>query len=177
MPPEFLAEISSFTLRVCTPIYWHDRTKPFPKEVRGASCFFLRFEERVVGVTANHVVEAFRTARAEIPSLVCQVRLTPFDVEKALIDFDAEIDVATFGVSEDELRTINAVAVDCRGAWPPPTPAPNDQISLAGFPRLCVSFIRQSDPPSSTRMALLRPLKTLPTARSIPLTILSGTER
>ena len=37
LPPEFAREISTFTLRVCTPIYWHDRRQPFPKDVQGAA--------------------------------------------------------------------------------------------------------------------------------------------
>ena len=41
LPPEFAKEISTFTLSVCTPIWWHDPRQPFPKDVQGASCFFL----------------------------------------------------------------------------------------------------------------------------------------
>ncbi len=136
LPPEFAREISAFTLRVCTPIYWHDRRQPFPKDVQGASCFFLRFEERVVGITADHVVDAYYAARAQTPALVCQVRLAPFDLDAALIDRDRGLDLATFAVSENEVRTIDAVPIDCRGNWPPPTPDRMRAASLAGFPEI-----------------------------------------
>jgi hypothetical protein len=100
LPPEFFDWISNSTLRVCTPIFWHDRRHPFPKDVQGASCFFLRFDERPVGITADHVVEAYHTARAQTPTIVCQVRLAEFDLDAALIDRDPRLDLATFAVSE-----------------------------------------------------------------------------
>lgn|SRR5579872_4271494 len=37
-PADFFNEVNNFALRVCTPIYWHDRRLPFPKEVHGGSC-------------------------------------------------------------------------------------------------------------------------------------------
>ena len=100
LPPEFFDWISNFTLRVCTPIYWHDRRRPFPKDVQGASCFFLRFDERTVGITADHVVDAYHTARAQSPTIVCQVRLAEFDLDAALIDRDQRLDLATFAMSD-----------------------------------------------------------------------------
>ena len=136
LPPEFAREISTFTLRVCTPIYWHDRGQPFPKDMQGASCFFLRFEERVVGITADHVVDAYYAACAQTPALVCQVRLAPFDLDAALIDRDRGLDLATFAVSEADIRAIDAVPIDCRGNWPPPTPDRMRAASLAGFPEI-----------------------------------------
>lgn len=135
-PTEFFGEISNFTLRVCTPIYWHDRQQPFPKDVQGASCFFLRFDQRVVGITADHVVDAYHAARAQTPTLVSQVRLAPFDLDTALIDRDRSLDLATFAVSEAEVSTIDAVAIDCRGNWPPPKPDRMRAASLAGFPEI-----------------------------------------
>ena len=113
LPPEFVTEISAFTLRVCTPIWWHDRRQPFPKDVQGASCFFLRFEGRVVGITADHVVDAYHAARAQTPTLACQVRLAPFDLDAALVDRDGGLDLATFAVSENEVSIIDAVPIDC----------------------------------------------------------------
>ncbi|MCW6512994.1 hypothetical protein [Lichenifustis flavocetrariae] len=134
--PELLNEISLFTLRVCTPIYWHDRELAFPKEVQGASCFFLRFKGGVVGITADHVIEAWSAARARTPSIVCQVRFASFDLDSALIDRDKTLDIATFSVSEGELRAIDAVTIDCSGSWPPPVPERMRAASLAGFPKI-----------------------------------------
>lgn len=48
-PADFFNEVNNFALRVCTPIYWHARRLPFPKEVHGGSCFVLRFGEHLFG--------------------------------------------------------------------------------------------------------------------------------
>jgi hypothetical protein len=67
-------------LRYARPICWHDNALPFPKEVTGASCFFLRFKAQIVGVTAAHVVREFQRTKAKTPTLVCQLHLMPFDL-------------------------------------------------------------------------------------------------
>ncbi len=133
-PREVLDELFAFTLRVCTPLYWHDRRVPFPKKFVGGSCFVLRFGERLVGVTAAHVVQAYQVYRQEVPTSVCQLRLMPFALHAAIIDCDPDLDIATFGLSETELIKIDGVPVDCRGQWPPPQPMEMRAVSLAGFP-------------------------------------------
>ena len=58
-----LAEaLADFTLKVATPINWHDRKEGWPKRVYGGTCFFLRFTNGIIGVTANHVLEALQMA-------------------------------------------------------------------------------------------------------------------
>ena len=136
LPADFLNEVSNFTLRVCTPIYWHDRRLPFPKEVQGASCFILRFGERLFGVTAAHVLQTYRDARARNTATVCQLRFMEFAFEDAIIDSDPALDIATFSVSDIQLKEINGTAIDCTGQWPPPTPARMRAVSLAGFPEV-----------------------------------------
>jgi hypothetical protein len=44
----------------------------------------------------------------------------PFALNDAVIDSDDELDIATFGVSEDELTQIQGTALDSRAQWPPP---------------------------------------------------------
>jgi hypothetical protein len=136
LPSDFLTEVSNFTLRVCTPIYWHDRRLPFPKEMRGGSCFTLRFGERLFGVTAAHVLQAYRDAREQNAATVCQLRLMEFAFHDVVIDSDVALDIATFSVSEDQLKEINGTAIDCTGQWPPPVPARMRAVSLAGFPEV-----------------------------------------
>lgn len=133
---EFFDEISQFTLKVCTPLCWHDRKALFPKPVDGASCFILRFPTRLVGITAAHVVAAYDTARQTIPNFVCQLRMMEFPLHSAIIDRDDKLDIATFDLSEDELEKIEGVPVDCRAWWPPPEPARMRALSLAGLPNL-----------------------------------------
>jgi hypothetical protein len=134
--PEFTQEVSNFTLRVCTPIFWHDRRVPFPKDMRGGSCFILRFGERLIGVTAAHVLQTYRDDHAQNPALICQLRLMPFAWHDTVIDSDPSLDIATFALSEDELRLISGTPIDCTGAWPPPVPTRLRAVSLVGFPEM-----------------------------------------
>ena len=102
--PVLVAYLAQCANQMVFPICWHDPTIPPPKYVKAASCFALKFRERLVGVTAAHVVEAYLKARQEIPTLTCQLRnLCNFDLEGALIDRDAEIDLATFALTEEQL--------------------------------------------------------------------------
>jgi hypothetical protein len=56
-----LAEaVPDFTLKVASPIIWHDPTASWPRRIYGGTCFFLRFANGIIGVTANHMVEALQ---------------------------------------------------------------------------------------------------------------------
>jgi hypothetical protein len=136
LPAEFLNEVSNFTLRTCRPLYWHDRRVPFPKEMRGGSCFILRFGQRLVGITAAHVLAAYGRDRERNPATVCQLRLMSFALHDAIIDCDADLDIATFGLSEAELTEIEGLPIDCTGQWPPPVPTRMRAVSLVGFPEI-----------------------------------------
>jgi hypothetical protein len=127
-------EIAAFTLRVCKPLYWHDRLLLWPKEIRRASCFVVRFAKRLLVITADHVYAEFQEALARRSSVVCQLGLMPFDLNEALIDRDRELDIATFSISETQLARIPATAIDCTGPWPPPEPERLMAVTLAGFP-------------------------------------------
>jgi hypothetical protein len=128
-------EVVSLTLRVARPLIWHDRTVGWPKRLEGGTCFFLRFERGIIGVTANHVISAYESAAAANPNTVCQLRNSPaFDLAGAIIARDASRDIATFAVAEAELSHIEAILLDCRGSWPPPEPQHSSRLSLCGFP-------------------------------------------
>jgi hypothetical protein len=99
-------------------------------------------ESALVGVTANHVLEIYRAKLKQAPNVVCQLRLMPFALNDAVIDSDDELDIATFGVSENELTQIQGTALDSRAQWPPPHPERMRAVSLAGFPEV----IREINP-------------------------------
>jgi hypothetical protein len=138
MAPEIRAvldEVAALTLQVARPLIWHDRTEGWPKRLDGATCFFLRFERGIIGVTANHVISAYESAVAANPNIVCQLRNSPaFDLASAIIARDAARDVATFAASETVLSHIDAIPLDCRGSWPPPEPQSLWLLSVCGFP-------------------------------------------
>lgn len=128
-------EVAALTLRVARPLIWHDRTEGWPKRLDGATCFFLRFDAGIIGVTANHVVDTYEHALAANPNTVCQLRNSPaFDLTAAVIARDASQDIATFAVPEAMLGQISAIPLDCRAGWPPPEPQHLWLLSACGFP-------------------------------------------
>ncbi len=66
----FLNRVLDFTLRVCMPLYWHDRLLPWPKPVTGASSFVLEFVDQLVVVTAAHVFRVYEAQLKQNPTLV-----------------------------------------------------------------------------------------------------------
>jgi hypothetical protein len=131
----FREEIAAAGLRYARPICWHDNNRTFPKEIVGASCFVLRFATGLVGVTAAHVIREFQKAKAATPSLVCQLHLMPFDLDGALIDIDDDLDIATFAVSERQLKTTLTDAFDVSSRWPlDGIVKPDTSIQLIGYP-------------------------------------------
>ncbi len=127
--------VADFTLKVACPLVWFDRKAPWPKQVFGATCFFLLLNGGVVGVTAEHVIGAYEAAREANPRTVCCLREVPdFDLIGSIIDRDAVLDIATFRVADSVLAAARILPLDCRGDWPPPEPDRNRALSLCGFP-------------------------------------------
>lgn len=129
-----LQPVADLTLQVARPLIWHDAREPWPKQLAGASCFVLRFENRLVGVTANHVVAALEAARAQRGRFVCLMRTAVLNLPAVLIDRSETLDIATFEVTEAQLTESQGLAIDCRDSWPPPTPEPGDALSVGGYP-------------------------------------------
>jgi hypothetical protein len=133
-PPLIVIEKARFALEMTIPLAWHDVMKPFPKKVEVASCFAVKFRERLIGVTAAHVLGAFQKDRRQNPGIGCQLSSLPFDLAEAVIDHDDDLDLATFELSEAQLHKIGRPAFGCQEIWPPPAPDHQIQVSLAGYP-------------------------------------------
>jgi hypothetical protein len=119
------------------PIAWHDVMKPFPKPVTVASCFAIKFRERLIGVTAAHVLNAYREAQRANPNVKSQLLTLPFNLEKTVIDHDDELDLATFALSELQLPKLYAFG--CEKIWPPPEPIPQSRVCFAGYPGFLIA--------------------------------------
>ncbi|WP_146220723.1 hypothetical protein, partial [Gluconacetobacter entanii] len=130
--------VSDLTLKIARPLIRYNDKKSWPKPLSGGSCFILRFDCGLIGVTANHVVEVFEADREESVSNACLLRTVPFDLLNKIIDRNTALDIATFSVTENELAASEGQALDCRGAnWPPPEPLESATISFGGFPEEC----------------------------------------
>jgi hypothetical protein len=120
-------------LKVARPLFWHVgvANSGIP---RGATAFILRFDERLVAVTADHVMQQYLDAIRTDQRMLCQLGKIRIWPENSIIDRSKTSDIATFGITERELRDGEAVAVNCSGAaWPPPEIVEGDTISMAGF--------------------------------------------
>jgi len=130
--------VSALAMHSARPLIWHDVQEPWPKRLLGGTCFILRFDRGLVGITAAHVVTAYENAAQRCARLVCLLRTVPFDIKAAMIDRDETLDIATFSVTEDQLIESEAMAIDCRSQWPPPTPDRGAALSVSGFPEVFV---------------------------------------
>jgi hypothetical protein len=125
--------VSEITMKIARPLVWHKVREPWPKRLLGGTCFIIRFDTGLVGITADHVVREFEKDKRSGEEIVCQLRTVPLDLTSAIIDRDADLDVATFRVTEEQLAASNAIELDCR-SLPLPKPDKGREISLAGFP-------------------------------------------
>src|SRR5215469_11028702 len=86
-----LNEVATLTMRVARPLIWHDVRKSWPKRLLGGTCFILRFDEGLIGITAEHVIAAFEAEKEKQGAAIgCLLRSVPFDLTGAIIDRDAE---------------------------------------------------------------------------------------
>lgn len=127
-------EVSELAMAVARPLIFLDTREPWPKRLCGGSCFILRFDAGLIGVTANHVIDAFEQASAADSNVICLLRTEKIDLLAAIIDRNDRLDIATFSVTEEQLLISHAIAIDCRNGWPPPIPKRGAALSLAGFP-------------------------------------------
>jgi hypothetical protein len=133
---EFCNQITHTSLQWARPICWYDWQQPFEKlKITGASCFVLSFKTRYIGVTAAHVVNKLLEARRYTPSLACLIQQTHFNILNAIIDMNDDLDIATFRISEEQVRSSGVQAFDVSAKWPPEIRIERQMpIQLVGFP-------------------------------------------
>ena len=99
---------------------------------RNGSACLIRTSERILGVTAAHVVDGYiadKQASSRIEATLGGLR---FDLEERLIACCRTTDIATFAVKEGDVHAIGFNILE--GAWPPIMPAEGDFIVFAGWP-------------------------------------------
>ncbi len=128
-----------FVASITAPLYW---VSPAADSVgliaRNGSAFFLDAGDGPFGVTAAHVIRGMETARTAGGPVSCQLghdlRLDP-DGKHGLIAIDDKLDIATFRISEAEVRSIGkTVLTGHQKAWPPSPPQRDRGVTYAGFP-------------------------------------------
>ena len=132
-------------LQVCKSLFWHDVIQPFPKPVRGASCFILMINGRYIAVTAAHVIDRFREAKAANPNIIAQLMHKEIDVEACLISHSRKRDIATMALPAELIDEGLRPGILHYETWPPPLPEKGAPTMFVGFPE----NMRRSDGPTN----------------------------
>jgi hypothetical protein len=103
-----------------------------PQTLQNGTCFFIRTPIRLLVVTARHVIDGFRSAKANNSSTMCQIGNVPFEPLERLVGAGEKADIATLDLTEDELKRIGKIPITL---WPSDPPDGDDRgVLLAGFP-------------------------------------------
>lgn len=119
-----VAHIAHFTFGIVNP--------EGHAEIRSATCFFLKTPNKLLAVTARHVILEYKRALAEEPATLCQIGNIRFQPEDRLIGIGTRADIATLSITEEELGKIGKHPTSY---WPPAPPDDDDRgVLLAGYP-------------------------------------------
>ena len=102
---------------------------------RNGTAFFLEAGEGPFVVTAAHVFQGTLDAQEVYPKSYCQLWQMPFDAADRLIARSSSygVDIATFRVTEDEIRRLGkTVVTGCQPSWPPDPPQEGKGVFFAG---------------------------------------------
>jgi hypothetical protein len=107
-----------------------------PQNLRNGTCFFFKTPARLMAVTAKHVIEEFRRVKDRDPSTICQIGNLLVDPIERLIAVGLKADIATFDVTDHELRQIDKRPITL---WPPEPPDGDDRgVIFAGYPAAAI---------------------------------------
>jgi len=135
----------------CTvPLCWFvSKERGSKYKARNGSAFFLDAGEGPFGVTAAHVISDLQQAmQNDDPVEEIKLLNLAFDMEKKnqIIDIDENIDIATFKITSDEIKSVGKIAITgSNRSWPPTPPQQGRGIFLAGFPGSETTSRRISD--------------------------------
>jgi hypothetical protein len=125
-----------------TPFFWVLRSSDGREMMKGGSAFFLDTGERIFAVTAAHVVEECLQDTKSSTFVQCMLgsklgSVVAFHLGDRLIDTHREIDIATFWITQEEIRQTGRVVLQgfYHGkGWPPPLPQQDRGVTYCGFP-------------------------------------------
>jgi hypothetical protein len=122
-----------------SPLVWTVDSGNGLKRMKGGTVFFLDTGEATFAVTAGHVVQEFfndtKAQRVHCAIAAHGKRPLRIPLGDRMIDASAEIDIATFRVSPEEMQYFAKTAL--RGHvrdWPPRLAEANGPATYCGFP-------------------------------------------
>ncbi len=121
------------------PIVWIVEDKKGVKRMKGGTVFFLNTGVSIFAVTAAHVVQEFFND-SRFPNVHCAIashekKPLRIPLGDRIIDANAEIDIATFMVTPEEIQYLNRMVLrgDVR-EWPPKPAQVDVPATYCGFP-------------------------------------------
>lgn len=125
-------EYRAIIKRSCAPLFWHRPHGGQPGPIlHNGTITFMRTPQRLLGVTAAHVINEYVADNASEPVLlqIGDAALNPPDI----IDVSARVDLATVAISESDIRAAGKSIVPL-SVWPPMVPQEGRGILLGGYP-------------------------------------------
>jgi hypothetical protein len=122
-----------------SPLIWTVDQGDDLRRMKGGSVFFLDTGEAMFAVTAAHVVQEFfddtRTQQVHCAIAAHEKRPLRIPLGDRIIDANADIDIATFRITSDELRYFGKAPLRGNVAkWPPSLAEINGPATYCGFP-------------------------------------------
>jgi hypothetical protein len=122
-------------MSMSVPFWWHGPTPDNSEIYHNGTLSLVDTGEKIIGVTAWHVWNAYRIDLANRPRFVCQfgdVTVTP---EVLRIAADERLELATFELTSiySRLQAFGSVAHRPQ-SWPPTRPDVADLVVYGGFP-------------------------------------------
>jgi hypothetical protein len=116
------------------PIYWYSNMGSSRSAVMNSgTIFFVDAGHGPIGVTARHVIQAYREAALALPHVRCQIANVAIDPLSALIAEDARRDIATLCVDSGQLQQIGKIAHQNPCDWPPKPPEVDKGVFFGGY--------------------------------------------
>lgn len=117
----------------CCPIYWHRRDRADLSILNNGTVTFVRTPERMLGITAAHVLQGYLDDAAREPVTLQLFDAVIDDMQARIIHLPDHVDVATFSVDDALLVRLGKRIVPLTN-WPPRAPQEGRGIMLAGYP-------------------------------------------
>lgn len=120
------------------PLFWYDEQAPLEQGLLGnGTVFFVELPKRLIGVTADHVVEECLSKQEGNSDVTSAIFAKPFPLRERMIARDSKLDVATFAIEREELESFgNKWAHRPSYDWPPPPPQVDRGVLFTGFPKV-----------------------------------------
>ena len=130
----YLPALRSVVNSMCVPFWWHgvDANGKYRIHHNGTICF-LQTGKRLIGVTARHVFDRYRTAKVAQSNIRCQFGGTALEPGIRLIAESTFLDLATFDVSEIIVAAAGASAYESI-TWPTHEASVGEVVLFGGYP-------------------------------------------